>query len=119
VDRGTRPRRRCGAGRAARTGGDDEKEWDDVSTVLTFEQFTAQLREELLQECSGDLRPETHLFEDLGLDSLEVFHVVVFIEDVAGVEIAIDDPPPLETVQDAYDYYRTTARPRPGFAVTV
>jgi acyl carrier protein len=88
--------------------------------MLTFEEFAAQLREELLHAYPGELRPETHLFDEVGLDSLEVFHVVVFIEDVAGVEIAIEDPPPLVTVKDAYNYYRLSVLPRSnGLAVTV
>jgi acyl carrier protein len=91
-----------------------------VSTMLTFEEFAAQLREEVLQAFTGELGPDTHLLDEVGLDSLDLFHVVVFIEDVAGVEIAIDDPPPLATVQDAYAYYRRSVSPRRGgLAVTV
>jgi len=73
--------------------------------VETIDQFIAELRDVMLTEYPGELAPDTNLFTDVGLDSLELFHVVVFVEDLTGFELAIEEPPQLETVGDAYNLY--------------
>lgn len=44
---------------------------------------------EVIRECAdrnGEIREETNLFVDLGLDSVEVFQVIVRTEEVFGIE---------------------------------
>lgn len=44
---------------------------------------------EVIRECAdrnGEIREETDLFVDLGLDSVEVFQVIVRTEEVFGIE---------------------------------
>jgi acyl carrier protein len=83
---------------------------------LTIDEFIAQLRDGLLTDYPGDLAPETNFFTDIGLDSLEMFHIVVFIEDLTGFEISIEEPPQLGTVADAYDLYRGVVSALPAGA---
>jgi acyl carrier protein len=77
-----------------------------MKTVLTFEEFTGHLREQLLEEYPGELRPETNLFDEIGLDSFEMFHVVMLVEDITGLEVSLEEPPPMTTLQDTYAFYR-------------
>lgn len=41
-------------------------------------------------------------FEDLGVDSLELFRIVIEIEEDFGIQI--EDPEMIRTVKDAVDY---------------
>lgn len=41
-------------------------------------------------------------FEDLGVDSLELFRIVIEIEEDFGIQI--EDPEIIKTVQDAVDF---------------
>jgi acyl carrier protein len=41
-------------------------------------------------------------FEDLGIDSLELFRIVIEIEEDFGIQI--EDPETIRTVKDAVDY---------------
>jgi acyl carrier protein len=81
-----------------------------MDIIHTFDEFTAHLRDDLLEGYPGTLAPDSTLFEEIGLDSLEIFHIVVFIEDLAGAEIELEMPPAMETVMDAYEYYRSVVR---------
>ena len=89
-----------------------------LADQLSFEEFARELKEGLFPQYPADLTAETSLFSDVGIDSLEVFHVVVFIEDLTGEEIALDDPPPLDKVRDVYSFYlslrRASLRARPS-----
>ena len=90
-----------------------------TNTVLTFEEFTRHLREQLLEEYPGELRPDTNLFDDIGLDSFDMFHVVMLIEDITGFEVSVDEPPAMTTIKDTFDFYRSViasaGRPGPLF----
>lgn len=41
----------------------------------------------------------------IGLDSLQAFQLIIFIEALANVDVPPLDLPDIYTVQDAYDYY--------------
>ncbi|MCT4542719.1 MAG: acyl carrier protein [Vallitalea sp.] len=44
--------------------------------------------------------------DDLGADSLDLFELVMAIEEESGVEIKNEDLPSVITVQDALDYVK-------------
>lgn len=49
----------------------------------------------------------TGLFDDLGLDSMQAFQLLVVVEAMAGADLPPEELPPLFTVGDAYRYYRS------------
>ena len=67
-------------------------EW--VSDVLK-QQF--QFRE-------GDLRPDTHLVDDLDLDSVDTIDLTVRLEERTGLAFKEDDLKAIETIQDVVDF---------------
>ncbi len=57
-------------------------------------------------EIEADVNPYDHLVDDWGIDSLQVFQVLVIVEAMAGAMVPPPEVPDLQTVGDAYDYYR-------------
>ena len=51
-----------------------------------------------------DIRPESLLVEDLGLNSVSYFSIVFDLEDAFGVEISDDDAVGIKTVGDLVKY---------------
>lgn len=51
------------------------------------------------------IKPEHHLVDDLGADSLDLAELTIEIEDEFDVEIPTDDAVKLHTVQDIFDYF--------------
>lgn len=74
-----------------------------------FEAFVDELQREfgLPDAPEGSSR----LHEDLGMDSLAIFMLVVLIEERAAAPQPLAELPPLRTVQDAYDLYRQLVGP--------
>lgn len=50
------------------------------------------------------VKPESSFKEDLNADSLDLFELVMSMEDEFGVEIPSEDLEKLSTVQDVMDY---------------
>lgn len=50
-----------------------------------------------------DIRPETTFVDDLGADSLDVFQIIMGIEEEFDIEIDNDEAEKISTVQDAAD----------------
>lgn len=50
------------------------------------------------------VKPETHLVNDLNLDSLDRVEMTMDLEDEFGIEIPDEDAEPLVTVQQVLDY---------------
>ena len=57
-------------------------------------------------ELSGeDLVPEAYIFDDLGLDSLDVVDLIVALQKKFGVQVRDDERVrEVRTLQDLYDY---------------
>ena len=55
-----------------------------------------------------DIRPESLLVEDLGLNSVSYFSIVFDLEDAFGVEISDDDAVGIKTVGDLVKYMEST-----------
>lgn len=68
-----------------------------------LEQLQEIIVEKLGVEVS-DVAPEASFREDLGADSLDLFEVVMGIEEAFGISIDNDDLEKIQTVQDALDY---------------
>ena len=49
------------------------------------------------------IKPDTNLKEDLGADSLDLFQIVVNVEDEYGIQVPEDDIDKIVTAQDALD----------------
>ena len=54
----------------------------------------------------NNIELETSFKEDLDADSLDLFELVMAIEDAFNVEIPADDVAELHTVEDVIDYLR-------------
>jgi acyl carrier protein len=50
-----------------------------------------------------EIRPETTFVDDLGADSLDIFQIIMGIEEEFDIEIDNDEAEKITTVQDAVD----------------
>ena len=50
-----------------------------------------------------DIKPETTFVDDLGADSLDIFQIIIGIEEEFDIEIDNDEAEKIVTVQDAVD----------------
>ena len=53
-----------------------------------------------------DIKPESSFKDDLEVDSLDLFELVMAIEDEFGVEIPSEDLEKLTTIQSVMDYLK-------------
>jgi len=63
-----------------------------------------ELTKENLDMSDKDITAETSFKEDLGVDSLDLFELVMAFEDEFGLEIPSEDLTDLLTIQDVADY---------------
>lgn len=75
--------------------------------MLAFDPFAQRFAEEFAPDVDFPVLVDSGLFDDLGLDSFAAFRMILFIEELADVPFPPDDIPPMFTVGDAYDYYRS------------
>lgn len=61
---------------------------------------------EQLNVDAGIVKPESSFKEDLGADSLDLFELVMALEDEYSVEIPSEDLEKLTTVQQVMDYLK-------------
>jgi acyl carrier protein len=54
--------------------------------------------------------PSQRLVDDLGLDSLDLFFIVVLVEELAGLDSPSADYPQLVTAGDIVTYFETLRR---------
>ena len=72
--------------------------------TLSFEAFQAMLAE-LLQLDAALFRPDAYFITDLGVDSLRLAEILLRLEEL-GLEISPDLAWQIQTVGNAYEYYR-------------
>jgi acyl carrier protein len=72
--------------------------------VLEYASFMRKVVELLEVEQTNTFNPYDSLYEEVGLDSLQAFQLVVIIESLADAT-PVDDIPELYTMQDAFEYY--------------
>ena len=70
-----------------------------------LEKMKEMLAEQLNCEAST-ITPETSFKDDLGADSLDLFELVMAVEDEYNVEIPAEELTELNTVGDVIDYLR-------------
>ncbi|MBN1660178.1 MAG: acyl carrier protein [Anaerolineae bacterium] len=76
--------------------------------ALSFAEFQVLLAE-LVHAEPAQLVPEACLVTDLGVDSLRLVEIFLRLEDL-GVEVSPDAVWEIETVGDAYEYYKLEIR---------
>lgn len=78
-----------------------------IKTFKTHEDIFLFLKDYLMKECEipeQRLFPETNLYEDLSLDSIDAFNLASMIEKEMDIAIADDDLKKIVTIQDIMDY---------------
>lgn len=70
-----------------------------------FEKLVEILKEQLNLD-GKEIKPESSFKEDLEVDSLDLFELVMAIEDEFGVEIPSGDLEKLTTIQSVMDYLK-------------
>ncbi|MGN0389044.1 MAG: acyl carrier protein [Suilimivivens sp.] len=70
-----------------------------------FEKLVEILKEQLNLD-GKEIKPESSFKEDLEIDSLDLFELVMAIEDEFGVEIPSEDLEKLTTIQSVMDYLK-------------
>ena len=58
---------------------------------------------EVLNLSEEEIRPDTTFVDDLGADSLDVFQIIMGIEEEFDIEIDNEEAEKITTVQDAVD----------------
>ena len=58
---------------------------------------------EVLNLSEEEIRPDSTFVDDLGADSLDIFQIIMGIEEEFDIEINNDDAEKIVTVQDAVD----------------
>nr|WP_296959320.1 acyl carrier protein [uncultured Mediterraneibacter sp.] len=58
---------------------------------------------DVLNVPKADITPETTFVDDLGADSLDIFQIIMGIEEEFDIEIDNEDAEKISTVQDAVD----------------
>ena len=65
--------------------------------------------EDVLNVDASDITMETTFVDDLGADSLDIFQIIMGIEEEFDIEIDNDDAEKIVTVGDAVEQIRTAA----------
>ena len=74
---------------------------------LDHDQVMAKVREHLaaeLEVSSEEIGPGTRFRQDLDADSLDLYELVMELEDTYGVSVSEEDAAKIETVGDAVDF---------------
>ena len=70
-----------------------------------LEKMSEMIAEQLNCE-AGDITAETSFKDDLGADSLDLFELVMALEDEYNIEIPAEELTDLETVGDVIEYLK-------------
>ncbi len=71
------------------------------------EEVTTLVREHLVAELdvsADQIRPETRFREDLDADSLDLYELLMELEDRYGIRVSEEEAAKIETVGDAVDF---------------
>ncbi|MCL2771867.1 MAG: acyl carrier protein [Oscillospiraceae bacterium] len=68
-----------------------------------IEQISKIIAEQLCIDVS-EVKPESHIMEDLNADSLAVVEILMAIEEQFGIKVPDEEVPSLKTVKDISDY---------------
>ena len=70
-----------------------------------FEKLVEIIKEQLNLD-GKEIKPESSFKDDLEVDSLDLFELIMAIEDEFGVEIPSEDLEKLTTIQSVMDYLK-------------
>lgn len=70
-----------------------------------FEKMLPIIAEQLSVE-ESEIKPESNFKDDLGADSLDLFELVMALEEEFGVEIPSEDLESIQTVNDVMEYLK-------------
>ncbi|MBO7709140.1 MAG: acyl carrier protein [Lachnospiraceae bacterium] len=73
---------------------------------MEFEKLQ-QIIAEVLKLDTDEILPTTTFVDDLGADSLDVFQIIMAVEEEFGIEIPQEEAEKIVTVQDAADAIKT------------
>ena len=73
---------------------------------MEFEKLQAIIAD-VLNVPKDDITPETTFVDDLGADSLDIFQIIMGIEEEFDIEIDNDEAEKISTVQDAVDQIKS------------
>ena len=79
----------------------------EAGMTLNQEEVLAKVREHLAAELEVDanrIQPETRFREDLDADSLDLYELVMELEDTYGVKVSEQDAAGIATVSDAVEF---------------
>ena len=77
---------------------------NEVKEELTMEFEKLQdIIADVLNVQKEEIKPETTFVDDLGADSLDIFQIIMGIEEEFDIEIDNDEAEKIVTVQDAVD----------------
>lgn len=72
---------------------------------MTIDEFVERLRHMTTFEIPAGANPYEGLADGLGVDSLEMYELVVIVESMAGCHVPPPEVPVLTTLADAFDYF--------------
>ena len=70
--------------------------------IMEFEKLQ-EIIVDVLNVQKDEVKPETTFVDDLGADSLDIFQIIMGIEEEFDIEIDNDEAEKIVTVQDAVD----------------
>nr|WP_330397694.1 acyl carrier protein [Lachnoclostridium sp. An169] len=70
--------------------------------MMEFEKLQ-EIIADVLNVQKDEIKPETTFVDDLGADSLDIFQIIMGIEEEFDIEIDNDEAEKIVTVQDAVD----------------
>jgi len=73
---------------------------------MEFEKLQ-QIIAEVLKLDTDEILPTTTFVDDLGADSLDIFQIIMAVEEEFGIEIPQEEAEKIVTVQDAADAIKT------------
>jgi len=76
----------------------DDRDHESYSFEAFAERFAAEF------DLLGSLTADTSLYEELELDSFDLFRLLIWLEALGGVDVPPDDIPPMFTLGDAHRY---------------
>ena len=77
---------------------------NEVKEELTMEfEKLQEIIADVLNVQKDEIRPETTFVDDLGADSLDIFKIIMGIEEEFDIEIDNEEAEKIVTVQDAVD----------------
>ena len=77
---------------------------------MEFEKLR-QVIAQVLNVDPKEITPETTFMEDLGADSLDIFQIIMGIEEEFDIEIAAEDAEHISTVEEAVQLIRNSVGP--------